>query len=644
LNLLVRFCPQDGSYYMRGEKHRSLPVKEIHGLVDKARDSGSGLVERHEAFGELVTCFQDMAFGCAYSVLGDFYLAEDAAQEAFVIAWQRLDQLRAPEAFPGWLRRIVLTRCNRLTRGKHLQFVPLEAGAQAVSPGPDPHVAAEQSELRQRVLAALKALPEKERLVTTLFYVNGYTQADIGEFLQVPLTTVNKRLYSARKRLKESVVEMFRNNLRRERPSRDASFADKVKARLRPFNEQDWLSVSAIAAAAEASDSEAERLWLRTRREFNDRRYVRRHYVAEHAETGQLLGYGSIEQTVYLPRYRLILVIDPLWLRRGVGELLLSRLLSDLHEVEAVTATFRDYESRDEMQSFLQEQGFAETIRLLDLRLTVSEAELSSFSSIVEQVKARGIEISTLGEERARDPLYVEKLYELTTTLRQDDPARDFFTPPAYYEREARLWLEKAYVLPDAYFIARDGDRYVGVSDLNLLEAMPGGVSHGFTGVRREYRRRGIATALKVSAIEYARRHDFKTIRALNRPAHSSLLALNEKLGFRHLSSYVTLERCMKEVVRVEPSVYDEYAGRYRDDERRPELTYVIRNEGGRLTAEFIGQKVELFPESETRFFVKYFYGELSFIRDEEGNVCGLDSRVRGLNRPETILRAKKIS
>jgi RNA polymerase sigma factor (sigma-70 family) len=619
-------------------------VKDIRSLVQRAQDAEGGLVERHEAFGELVTCFQDMAFGCAYSVLGDFYLAQDAAQEAFVTAWQRLDQLRESEAFPGWLRRIVLTQCNRLTRGKRLQIVPLEGVAETASTDPDPHSTTEQSELRSRVLAAIKALPEKERLVTTLFYVNGYTQADIGEFLQVPLTTVNKRLYSARRRLKESVVEMFKKNLRRERPSRDEAFADKVRARLRPFNEQDWPTVSALAFAEDRSDPLGQSLWLRNRQEFNESRYVRRHYVVEHAETGQLLGYGSIEQTIYLPRYRLILVIDPSWLRRGVGDLLLERLAADLLEVSAVTATFRDFESREEIQGFLRERGFTETMRLLDLRLNVAEADLSPFSSIVELVKAGGITISTLREERLRDPRYAEKLYELTTALRLDDPARDFFSPPSYYEREARLWLEKSYVLPDAYFIARDGDAYIGVTDINLMEAMPGGVSQGFTGVRREYRRRGIATALKVCAVEYAARHGFKTIRALNRPAHTWLLALNEKLGFRQLFSYVTLEKCLKEVVTVEPSILDEYAGRYCDEERRPDLIYVIRNEGGRLTAEFIGQKVELFPESETAFFVKYFYGEINFVRDVEGKVTHLDARVRGLNQPETFLSAKKMS
>lgn len=82
-------------------------MKDIRGPIAKATDSGSSLSVRHEAFAELVIRFQDMAFACAYAVLGDAYLAEDVAQEAFVVAWQKLDQLREPDAFPGWFKRIV---------------------------------------------------------------------------------------------------------------------------------------------------------------------------------------------------------------------------------------------------------------------------------------------------------------------------------------------------------------------------------------------------------------------------------------------------------------------------------------------------------------------------------------------------------
>src|SRR5690349_4197234 len=183
-----------------------VPLRDVRSLVQEATDPRRPSGERHEAFGELVARFQDMAFACAFSVLGDFYLAEDAAQEAFITAWQRLGQLRAPEAFAGWLRRIVLTQCSRLTRGKRLQIVPLESGSGAPSAGPNPHAAAESRELQTRVLSAIKALPENERQVVTLFYVDGYTQADIGEFLQLPVSTVNKRLYTARRRLERSAV------------------------------------------------------------------------------------------------------------------------------------------------------------------------------------------------------------------------------------------------------------------------------------------------------------------------------------------------------------------------------------------------------------------------------------------------------
>lgn len=617
-------------------------MRDLQSLVRKAADSLSPPGERHEAFGELVAGFQDMAFACAYGVLGDFYLAEEAAQEAFITAWQRLDQLRAPEAFPGWLRRIVLTQCGRLTRGRRLKFVPLDSVTQRPCADPDPQTAAERRESRARVLAAVKALPEKERQVLSLFYVGGYTQSDIMEFLQLPLSTVTKRLHTARRRLKGSAaLEMFRDDLRKRRPSRDESFADRVSARLRPFAEEDWASLSAVTSAAGRGDAEGDELWLRNRQRFNEADYVRRHYVAEHEETGQFLGYGAIEQTVYLPRYRLILVVEPRWVRRGVGRLLLDRLTDDLREAGAVTATYSGYEPAGEAQRLLEEYGFAETARLLDLRLAVSEVNLSDFLPTVERVKGQGISISTLREERERDPCYVEKLYELTTEIRRDDPARDFFAPPSYHEREARLWLEMPYVLSEAYFIAKEGERYVGLTDLNLREAVPGGVSQGFTGVRAEYRRRGIATALKVCAVEYASRRGFRTIGAFNRPAHSAVLALNEKLGFRRRFTRITLERCLKGVVAVESRVYDEYAGFYRDDERRPDLLYNVRNEGGRLTLECIGQKVELFPESETQFFTKPFYGDFTFVRNGDGKVTHLDSRVRGLNQPESILRAK---
>jgi DNA-directed RNA polymerase specialized sigma24 family protein len=82
-----------------------------------------------------------MAYGYAYALLGDAHLAEDAAQEAFIVAWRRLEDVRNPDTFPGWLRSVVRTQCDRMTRGKRLSVVPLVVAAEVRSAtlSPDAH-------------------------------------------------------------------------------------------------------------------------------------------------------------------------------------------------------------------------------------------------------------------------------------------------------------------------------------------------------------------------------------------------------------------------------------------------------------------------------------------------------------------------
>jgi len=566
-----------------------------------------------------------MAFACAFAVLGDAYLAEDVAQEAFVVTWQKLDQLREPNAFPGWFKRIVLTQCNRVTRGIRLQIVPLELAKNSPTTDAGPHVVAEKRDLLTKVLTLIKSLPEDQRLATTLFYVNGYTQADIGAFLEVPVSTVNKRLYTARQRLKEGMVGEFKDNLHRRRPSRDKSFSERVNAKLRPLVSEDWFPVKTMAFAREHTDTPGNDLWMHRRQTFNEARYFRRQYVVEDAGSAQVLGFGSIEQSVYLPRYRLFLITDPHWIWRGVGDLLLERLTNDLREANAVSVSCRDYASQTELLAFLKERGFSEASTVLESRLSLADVELSQFLPAVEKLKEQGIVITTFAEERIRDPQCVEKLYELTVSLEKDDPARSPFTAPAYNAVEALMWLERPYVIPDAYFIAKHGDSYVGISDVSLFEAVPGGLTQGFTGVLRAYRRRGVATGLKMHAVDYAKRHDYRIIQSFNDPKQTAALALNEKLGFKLLFSYVTLEKCLREIVEVPSHIYDQYAGRYESDELRQDPNMIVRNEAGRLTVELIGQKVELFPASEKSFFVKEFYGEVAFFRNEEGKVLRLE-------------------
>lgn len=183
----------------------------ISNLVEHARAGDLA------AFTELVSRFQAMAYGYAYSVLGDFALAEDAAQEAFLEAHRRLGDLREAAAFPGWFRRIVFKYCDRIARSQRAATVPLDAVGELRSGQPGPEAVAEQREREAVILDAIRTLPRDQRIAVTLFYIDGYSQQEVATFLDVQVSTVKNRLYTARKglreRLEERTMTMMRTTL-----------------------------------------------------------------------------------------------------------------------------------------------------------------------------------------------------------------------------------------------------------------------------------------------------------------------------------------------------------------------------------------------------------------------------------------------
>src|SRR5262249_5669427 len=150
--------------------------------------------------GQLIQRFKERAYQWAFAMLQDSHLAEDAVQEAFITAYEHLDQLKDPSAFPGWFKRIVISQCARLMRRKDFAADLLDDSAPAAEPDPSEKV--EEHESEERLKQALHRLPEHERTVTELFYLSEYSQHEIAERLALPVTTVKKRLQYARKHLK----------------------------------------------------------------------------------------------------------------------------------------------------------------------------------------------------------------------------------------------------------------------------------------------------------------------------------------------------------------------------------------------------------------------------------------------------------
>ena len=173
-----------------------------------------------EAFGPVVARYQDAVFGVALARLRDFHEAQDVAQEVFVTAFERLGSLKDPRRLGAWLRSVTIHHSiDRLRRRD--RAVADEAGRVQIDARSGPHVELEQQELRDAVMAAIGRLRKTQRETTALFYINGYSIAEVAAIQEVPAGTVKGRLHDARAKLKEDMLGMVEEVLKSEAPRED---------------------------------------------------------------------------------------------------------------------------------------------------------------------------------------------------------------------------------------------------------------------------------------------------------------------------------------------------------------------------------------------------------------------------------------
>lgn len=154
------------------------------------------------AFGLLVERYQRPAYAAALSVTRKHEDAEDAAQEAFMVALERIDQCRNPDRFAGWFLTIVRNRARNLIRRQSLregEEIPTTTPADVPSPVEE----TERRELRRRLVDALNELPADRREVVILHDLEGWKHREIAERMDLPRGTVRSHLHYARRALRE---------------------------------------------------------------------------------------------------------------------------------------------------------------------------------------------------------------------------------------------------------------------------------------------------------------------------------------------------------------------------------------------------------------------------------------------------------
>jgi RimJ/RimL family protein N-acetyltransferase len=170
--------------------------------------------------------------------------------------------------------------------------------------------------------------------------------------------------------------------------------------------------------------------------------------------------------------------------------------------------------------------------QFIDLVLDLDAFDPDRAAAAERDLAARGIALETLAtEQRRRAATWLAEFTDLENATRAHlgEPPR---TPAEMVERLAFL-----RVAPEALFVARAGERYLGYTCLNVRESDGETLVQGWTGVRPEARGRGLATALKLVGAAYAKARGYRRLVTAPRRTNAASLRTNAKVGFRARSA-----------------------------------------------------------------------------------------------------------
>jgi mycothiol synthase len=287
---------------------------------------------------------------------------------------------------------------------------------------------------------------------------------------------------------------------------------------------------------------------LRSRDESVDRtKYLLRRFECVDPEKDRIVGYGQLINVpdMYHPRkFTANILVDPEHQCRGIGRAIYNRLYEELAQRNAILVWTTVKEDLAKRIEFFRRRGFVERTRNWESRLDLTTARTAPFQRYVDKLLKEGITFMTLAQEQNRGGDSLRKIHELVQLIQADMPREAEFTPLSY-ENWVSYSVKNPQLLPEGYFIAKDGEKYVGMSDVHRIDTEPSVLQQDDTGVIREYRGRGIATALKTKITEFGQRNGYRMIKTWNDSVNAAMLAVNTKLGFKRQIGWIIMEKIL---------------------------------------------------------------------------------------------------
>jgi len=179
-----------------------MPASDEAQLVARAKEG------EIEAFEALYEQYKGSIYRTALAITRDRGAAEEILQDAFLRVFQHIDHVRAGAPISPWIHRIAINLSYTWVtrRGRWLTSLQQVVDRLTAIPGISPEHAVEQDELQQVVREAIDRLEFRQRATIVLFYLEGFSLAEIAEIMDCPVGTVKSRLHYGREKLREALL------------------------------------------------------------------------------------------------------------------------------------------------------------------------------------------------------------------------------------------------------------------------------------------------------------------------------------------------------------------------------------------------------------------------------------------------------
>lgn len=262
------------------------------------------------------------------------------------------------------------------------------------------------------------------------------------------------------------------------------------------------------------------------------------------AETpqGEIVGVGRFGQSLWdfdPNKFNITILVAPDKQNAGIGGALYDHVMENLALLVPQKLTGYVREDMPQSVAFALRRGFTEEMREWESKLSVPDFDFAPWKNASQKAAQNGVIIRSLAE-LAAVPDRDRTVWEAEMIMAADVPSPDPFTPMPFDEYE-KLVLTDPHFLPDAFFVAihEPTGEYVGTSTL-WKRASDNDLNTGLTAVKREWRRKGIALALKLRAIEFAKTYGAGSVRTENASTNEAMLSINVALGFVRQPAWIS--------------------------------------------------------------------------------------------------------